>query len=68
MFLIIINFKLIGVILQGYAIYEFFKSIAVRFLAYLKFIPVLGPYIDNFLQSNKAYQKKNDSYTGNNKV
>lgn len=61
-FLIVINFKLIGVVLQGYAVYEFFKSVAIKLLSYLTFLPVIGGYIQRFIDGNQGYQKKNDNH------
>jgi len=59
-FLIIISFKVIGVIIQLYSIYEFFKTIAISLLSYFVIIPGIGPYIQRFIENNKGYAKKND--------
>ena len=59
LFLIIIGWKLFGVIFQGYAVYEFFKSVAVMILGYLTYIPVVGPYVQKLIE-NLGIHKKND--------
>lgn len=58
--LLILNYKLFGVVIQMYAIYEFFKSIAVKLLSYLTIIPVVGPYVQQLIDANDGFQKKND--------
>ena len=59
--LIVLNYKVFGVVIQLYSIYEFFKSIAFKLLSYLTYIPIIGPYIQRFLESNsQSYVKKND--------
>ena len=55
---IVIGLKFIGVPLQIYGVYEFFKAYAIKFLSYFEFIPVIGPYITRMRQS--ASLKKND--------
>lgn len=59
-FLIIIGFKVIGVLIQLYSIYEFFKTIAISLLSYLVIVPGIGQYIQRFIENNKGYAKKND--------
>ena len=51
---IVIGLKFIGVPLQIYGVYEFFKAYAIKFLSYF----VIGPYITRMRQS--ASLKKND--------
>ena len=55
---LVIGLKYLGVPLQIYGVYEFFKLYALMFLSYFEFIPVIGPYIKKLRQSSSL--KKND--------
>ena len=44
---IVIGLKFIGVPLQIYGVYEFFKVYVIKFLSYFEFIPIVGPYNTN---------------------
>ena len=55
---IVVGFKFIGVLLQLYGVYEFFKVYALKFLSYFEYVPVLGPYIRKMREN--ANLKKND--------
>lgn len=55
---IVTGIKYIGVPLQIYGVYEFFKAYALKFLSYFEFIPFIGPYITRMRQSSSL--KKND--------
>ena len=37
-----------------------FITIAFKILSFFTFIPVIGPYIQSFIDGSKGYQKKND--------
>lgn len=55
---IITGIKFIGVLLQLYGIYDFFKVYALKFMGYFEFIPIIGPYIKQFRAGTNI--KKND--------
>jgi uncharacterized membrane protein len=55
---IITGIKFIGVLIQLYGVYEFFKAYAIKFLSYFEFIPIIGPYIKKIREG--ASFKKND--------
>lgn len=55
---IVVGFKFIGVLLQLYGVYEFFKVYALKFLSYFEYVPILGPYIRKMREN--ANLKKND--------
>ena len=55
---IVIGLKFIGVPLQIYGVYEFFKAYAIKFLSYFEFLPIVRPYITRIRQSQSL--KKND--------